>query len=172
MSLTAAATGGDSAPVAGERCGTAFSLDLNVGVFFFFFFCACSEMHAQLGAAASTVCDHCDELICLVFLIASLLLLFSLRDVLGRCIGTLMLKVGLCFNARGKMTVFFFPPLLKLLFLFFFFLVLHSTHSTFIGWMNKKKRKEEREKKRAFFSMRKVCPFSFKVKELKKRVIV
>lgn len=38
MSLTAAATGGDSAPVAGERCGTAFSLDLNVGVFFFFFF--------------------------------------------------------------------------------------------------------------------------------------
>ena len=77
-------------------------------------------MHAQLGAAASTVCDHCDELICLVFLIASLLLLFSLRDVLGRCIGTLMLKVGFCFNARGKMTVFF-PPLLKLLFLFFFF---------------------------------------------------
>lgn len=118
--------------------------------FSFFFFCACSEMHAQLGAAASTVCDHCDELICLVFLIASLLLLFSLRDVLGRCIGTLMLKVGFCFNARGKMTVFF-PPLLKLLFLFFFFLVLHSTHSTFIGWMNEKKRKEERERKKSVF---------------------
>lgn len=66
-------------------------------------------MHAQLGAAASTVSDHCDELICLVFLITSLLLLFSLRGVLGRCIGPLMLKVGFRFNARGKMTAFFFP---------------------------------------------------------------
>lgn len=78
-------------------------------------------MHAQLGAAASTVCDHCDELICLVFLIASLLLLFSLRDVLGRCIGTLMLKVGFCFNARGKMTVFFSPFIEITISVFFFF---------------------------------------------------
>ena len=108
-------------------------------------------MHAQLGAAASTVCDHCDELICLVFLIASLLLLFSLRDVLGRCIGTLMLKVGLCFNARGKMTVFFFPPLLKLLFLFFFFFS-STQYPQYFYWMDeqKEKKRREREKKSVF----------------------
>lgn len=105
-------------------------------------------MHAQLGAAASTVSDHCDELICLVFLITSLLLLFSLRGVLGRCIGPLMLKVGFRFNARGKMTAFFFL-FIEITISVFFFLVLHSTHSSFIGWMNENKRKEE-EKKRAF----------------------